>query len=212
MDPEVMQANFAKLTKGTEALWAKVINKTQRKRLDEIDLQRQGPLAVLQPEMAKKLNISDDQMAQMQELVSGQRDEMQQQRQAQMQQFVGADGNFDFQKMRDFRNTDEGKAQRAEQQKQFTQSQEQLVAAIGKILTKNQKTKFNTMLGKKFDLTKLDNGPGGPGGPGGPPPANPGDASATTPASTDTPAATTPAATPKKGTSKKGSTKKKAAA
>lgn len=202
-----MQENFAKLTKGTEAIFAKVITKVQRERLTQIDLQRQGPLAVLQPEMAKKLNIGEDQMTTIQEVQTGQRDQMREQMQQGMQQFMDADGQFDRQKMRDFMKSDQGKAQRKEQQVQFSDSQDQLIASISKVLTKNQKAKFNAMQGKKFDLTKLDTGNNG--GPGGTPPAA--DAAAATPAATATDTAA-PTDTPKKGTTKKSTSKKKAIA
>ena len=200
-----MQENFANLTKGTEAIYAKVITKVQRERLTQIDLQRQGPLAVLQPEMSKRLNISEDQMMNIQEIQNGQREQMQEQMQLGRQQFMDADGQFDRQKMRDFMQSDAGKAQWKQQQTQFDNSQDQLIATISKNLTKTQKAKFNAMQGKKFDLTKLDTGNNG--GPGSTPPAA--DATAPAPAATD---AAAPTDTPKKGSTKKSTSKKKAVA
>ena len=200
-----MMANLAKLQADAEATYGKILTKPQRKRLDEIDLRRQGPLAVMRPEMMQKLNLNDDQIADMQSLQQENRDSMMQMGQQMRQQFMGPDGNFDFRAMRNFMQSDQGKAQQTKMREQGQKSQSQLIAAVGKVLTKKQKAKFNSMLGKDFDIALLNNPRGGPGGPPGGDPNSPAGAppAATTTTTTEvstkktTTTTTTTNATPK---------------
>jgi hypothetical protein len=203
----------------SEVVYTKILTKDQKKRLGEIDLQRQGPMAVMRPEVAQKLNIGEDQMAAMQEIQQGQRQQMGelfQARGAQMRemaaQFTNPDGTPDRQAMRDAMQkraeTPEGKAEAEQMRKQTDQVQSNTIKLIGRVLTKKQKAAFEKMQGKPFDLTKLG-GPGGPGGPGRN--NNQGNATTATP-STDKAATTAKSdASTKKGAAKKTTTKKKAA-
>ena len=95
----------------------------------------------------------------------------------------------------------EAKAQMDQFTKQGDALKNQTFAAIGQVLSKAQKNKFDKMLGKPFDIAKLTN-PGAPGAP-------PADAAA----KTDEPEKKTAAkGTAKKTTTKKSTTKKKSAA
>lgn len=64
-DPETMRADMQELQNQTEAAFARILSKPQRSQLNQIDLQRQGPMAVLRPEIAEKLGIDDGQMEEM---------------------------------------------------------------------------------------------------------------------------------------------------
>jgi hypothetical protein len=214
-----------------DALFAKILTKAQIERLGQIELRRRGPTAILQDvsqrnrleqmaertgepavppknDLVAKLNIGPEQQA---ELTSIQDQGNQMRRdlfvsmRQNMQQFIGPDGQPDRNAMRAYRDSAEGKAQQEQMTKQNDTLQNQMIAAMGKILTKKQKSKFDSMLGKPFDVSKLNNGPGGPGGPGGPP-------AATDAAPTDgsAPADTAKATPAKKGTRKTTSKKKSA--
>ena len=63
----------------------------------------------------------------------------------------------------------EMKSQMDQSRDATTKVQDQMHAALGQVLSKGQKNKFNAMLGKIFDVAKLRGGPGGP--PGAPPAA-----------------------------------------
>jgi len=154
----------------------KILDKKQVARLTEIDLQRQGPMAVLRDDIALKLNISEDVLAEMKGIQDQSRQARMEMFQAARQNgptFQTADGQFDRAAMRAYRDSPEGKTAREKMQKTTETMQNQTIAQIGKFLSNKQKEKFKKMQGKDFDLTKLTNNP-------------------TTPATT-TPATTSPA-------------------
>jgi len=241
-DPEAMQAAMEKMQKAmaaiqkqTDEALKKILKKEQIARLSEIDLRRQGPMAVFRDDIAQKLGISEEQMVMMQEVRNDMRTGQREARKGQgavqrairdQMQAAGidtnappaaADPNAPAQKGGGGRNrgpnreaqekflasNPELKKQMDEAQKASDQVQDQAIAAIGEVLTKSQKNKFNKMLGKPFDVDKLRN----PGGPGGPPAAT--DATAKKDETAKEDAAKTSSA--KKPTTKK-TTKKKSAA
>ncbi len=63
---EEMRANFEAMNEQTNTGIAKILKKDQRVRLNQISLQQEGPLAVARPEIAEKLNMSPEQMEQIQ--------------------------------------------------------------------------------------------------------------------------------------------------
>ncbi len=168
MTPE-MQAAFQEMQEYSNAananITTKILTKKQVTRLQQIDLQRQGPLAVLNDDIALKLNISEDVLAEMKGIQDQSRQSRREMFQAQRQNgpnFMTADGRFDRAAMQAYNNTDEGKAAQAKMQQTTKQMQNDTIAQIGKLLTKNQKAKFNAMQGKEFDLTKLTTDPNAP--------------------------------------------------
>jgi len=168
---EEMQAAREQMNAETEAVYAKILTKAQRERLNQIDLQRQGPTAVFRPEIAQKLNIGEDQMEQLQMVQQESRAARGQLFQGMrnmgnlvnFQEFRKPDGSFDRDAMKAKMEQPEVKAQmekmRTEMEKKSQALQDQTEAAIAKVLTKKQKATFNKMLGKEFDVSKL----GGPG-------------------------------------------------
>jgi hypothetical protein len=152
-----------------DARFARIVKKSQRERLFQIQLQRQGPLAVLRPDIAEKLNIGPDQQEQLEILMREVREEVQQFMQARrqaLQSFSTPDGRLDAKAIRARGESRDGKAEIKEMRQRGEQIQDQTIKEIGKILSKKQKARFNAMLGKPFDVAKLE-GPDGPGGPGG---------------------------------------------
>lgn len=175
---EEMQAAREQMNAETDAVYAKILSKAQRERLNQIDLRRQGPTAVFRPDVAQKLNIGEDQMAQLQlvqqesraargQLFQGMRNMG---NVVNFQEFRKPDGSFDRDAMKAKMEQPEVKAQmekmRTEMEKKSQALQDQTEAAIAKVLTKKQKATFNKMLGKEFDVSKLG-GPGFGRGPGG---------------------------------------------
>gem|GEM_PF-1879864 len=86
-DPETFRANMEAMRENMEALQqetnnaiAKILTPKQRLRLNQISLQQQGPLAVARPEIAEKLNMSPEQLEQVQAII-------QESRQSQMELF-----------------------------------------------------------------------------------------------------------------------------
>lgn len=221
-DPEVMRANMEALHAQADKVFGKILNKTQMARLGQIDLQRQGPMAVFRPDIAKKLNIDEEQMEQMQQVQNESMEQMKESFQARRQAMnafrpqdggdQGQDRTAQREAMKKAMETPEAKAQIEQFRKQGEDLQNQTIKAIGRVLTKKQKENFNKLRGKPFDLTKLE-GPGGPGGrgPGGPPPASTTTASSDAEKAKDAAAADT-TTSKKKSTRKAGSRKSSAPA
>lgn len=189
-NPE-MQAAFEEMRAYSDSANANITNKIltrqQVARLRQIDLQRQGPLAVLNDDVALKLNIREDVLAWMKGI-------QYQCRQARTETYLTlrlngpifqtANGQFDRAAMQTYRDSREGKAAQTRMQHTTDQMQNQAISQIGKLLSKNQKAKFKAMQGKDFDVAKLTNNP-------------------TTPPSPEAAATTTPAKDQPKSTAKK---------
>ncbi|MHC5538799.1 hypothetical protein ACYOEI_11305 [Singulisphaera rosea] len=203
LDPETMQELFASMTRDTNTLLSKILNKGQRTRLSQIALQQEGPMAVTKADMQEKLNLAPEQVEQINMI-------NQDYRQSQMElfrqngggrggrggrggngnngngnddggnggggaqsggggnnggggggpggggrnRFQNADGSFNKEAFDAERNSPEAKAKREEMQKAGDSLREDTIAALGKVLTRNQKNTFNKMLGEPFDIEK----------------------------------------------------------
>jgi Spy/CpxP family protein refolding chaperone len=142
-----------------DALIAGILKRTQRERLDEIELRRQGVLAVLRPDIAEKLNIGPDQQEQLEMVMTEARDEVLQFIQTRRQAILRnatPDGRVDPKAMRARAESPEGKAEITQVHQRGKQIQDRTIREIVKVLTKRQRQRFNAMLGKPFDLAKLD--------------------------------------------------------
>lgn len=158
-----MRAQMDKLQTDAETALAKILTKPQRERILQIQLRQEGPMAVTKPAMQKKLNMSDDQIAQIATIV-GQRDAAQDElRNAGRQMFSAfrtPDGGFNREAMQAKMQDPQFKAQMEQMRKnsdqQRTQLQDDTITMIGKTLTKKQHLAFQKMQGPSFDLAKLD--------------------------------------------------------
>lgn len=123
-----------------------ILTSVQYKRYQEISLQQQGAMALMRPEMGDKLGITDAQRDQIQEIMRSNRPQGPR---------PGAEGERpDPEKMR------------AEMEK----NRAELNAKIVAVLTSSQRSQWQAMLGKPFQIVhpQGERGFGGPGGPGGP--------------------------------------------
>ena len=68
-DPEKMQSAMDKLRREQEEGIAKILDKKQKERLAEIELQREGIFAVARPDVAKKLKLTSDQTAKVKSII-----------------------------------------------------------------------------------------------------------------------------------------------
>lgn len=178
MDPataELMREQFQAITNDTQAQLKTILSPAQITRVQQISLQRQDVFAVARPDIAEKLNLTEDDVQAVQEI---------------MQQMGGAFGRVMQEQRKNrpsFRNPDgtrlsreefakkmeepEVKAQmekvQAETREQTNQIQNSAKRAVARLLTKKQKAAFNKMLGAPFDLTLLTPPNGGPFGRGG---------------------------------------------
>jgi hypothetical protein len=232
---EALTENTETVKQQTDAELKKILNKTlpgpnkltQFARLQQIELQEEGPLVVARPDVAKALNLAPDQIDNVQTVIAQMTQGREQLNTSQREFFAsmrnngggGRGGN---------NNPGETDADRQARQAQVqaqmdkmrsssTSLKDNAVAQIAKILTKNQRAKFNSMLGSPFELALLNDGrgpnnnnnfgPGGAGGPGGPGgaggPGGGGPGGGTPAAATGNTATTKNAATTKNGTTTK---------
>ena len=147
----------------------KILTRKQVARLRQIDLRRQGLMAVLNDDVAMKLNIRPDVLASMRGIQDESRQARRETYLALRQNgptFQAADGQLDRAAMQAYRDSPEWKAAQVRMQRTTDQMQDHAIAQIGKMLSKNQKAKFKAMHGRNFDLTKLTNNPTTPAPPG----------------------------------------------
>ena len=150
------------LQQQSEAAYSKILSPAQVNRLGQIALQQQGVFAVIRPDIRReKLNMSEDQVAQIQEIQNEMRQEQRTARANQrnvFRQFETPNGGVDIASLRDKMDSAEFKVQVAANNKAAEEADkvhDQAVVAVGKALTKKQKDSFNKMIGDPFDTTKM---------------------------------------------------------
>ena len=163
-----LQAQEAALQQEGEAGFAAILTKAeQRRRLNQIALQLQGPLAVARPEIAEKLNLSPGQQADIEALMMERQAGLDQLRnERRMAGWMGRDPNA----------APAGRDPNASKGPTLDQKSKKLQAdvrgRIGRILNPKQKENYYKMLGEPFDLASLDDPRPGPRRPGGSGPAD----------------------------------------
>jgi len=105
-----------------------ILKPEQLKRLEQIRLQVMGPMALASPDVASKLGLTDDQKTKMREAMRGV-----------------------FAKLRQSRGGNAGPPS-AEARKKM---EETIKTAIMGVLTDDQKTTYEELIGKPFDTAKL---------------------------------------------------------
>ncbi len=212
-DFQERMAAMSTLNREQELAIGRVLDKTQKARLAQIELQREGLVATSKKEVAAKLKVSSAQSKKIKTIV----DEIQQAQFRAMPrppggpggpgdggpggrgpggpgggQFGGEDqiagdanaGNANANAQINPGGGPGGPgggrnrggppnfdpAEFAKMREAMDKLKATANAKIAEVLTADQKTSFDKMLGKEFDLSTIQPGPGGPGGPGGPPP------------------------------------------
>ena len=171
-----MRAAMTGLQKDTEAMIAKVLDAKQRTRLAQIHLQSQRLNAFTTPELAQKLNLNEDTVAQIREILDGQNEARRSQFAKMGEVFaqfaggnVGRPGREEMQALRENpefqKKMDETRKESDAANKTF---EEKAKLQVGRLLSKKQKDTYAKLTGAPFDLAKLNNGRGGPNrGPNG---------------------------------------------
>jgi hypothetical protein len=99
VDAEARKAAFAamrermdEMQQYSEQSVAKVLTTAQQKRVLQIMLQIEGPLAVAKPDIAEQIGMTEEQLALVEEVMTGMRDAEREQRQQRRQAFGGPGG------------------------------------------------------------------------------------------------------------------------
>jgi hypothetical protein len=192
---QMFRASEQEITQNTESALAKILDKTQVARVKQIQLQLDGPSALLREDMVEKLNMTDEQQEQIRELRNEQRQASREVQKSRGQFFAklmpppdnnaadggnaqngnqrrgggGGRGNFNPEAMKKAMEDPENQKQMEQFREDSSKIDEQFSATVyNKVLYPRQRTIYKKMLGAPFDRSKM--GGGGPGGwfmPGG---------------------------------------------
>jgi Spy/CpxP family protein refolding chaperone len=141
---EEMTAKSQEMTKDQDSKIAGILDDKQKARLKEIRLQARGPQGLTDKELAEALKLTDDQVNKIKEIVDASQKEMQ-------DAFQSAGQGGDRTAMRD----------------KMTKLRKDTGDKILAVLTPDQTTSYNTMLGTKIDLPQGAGFGGGRGQGGG---------------------------------------------
>lgn len=145
-DRTAMQEMQKKAQEATKKEIEKILTADQNKRFKEIQIQMMGGRALMNADVQKELGVTADQKAKIEAVQASQRDKMQDM----MQQM--RDGNLD----------------RTQMQEAMQKMNQSIADEMIKVLTADQKTKFEAMKGKPFKADPNERtGRGGGGGGGG---------------------------------------------
>ena len=120
----------------------------QLERLDEISLQARGITALMDSEIAKKLELTETQTAELKETSEKSREEATTKMREMFQNARGGEGGFDRDKMRE----------------EMTKMREGINEKMLNVLTADQKKKFEDLKGEKFEMPERTGRGGGGGG------------------------------------------------
>jgi hypothetical protein len=184
---QMFRESDQQLTQSTESALAKILDKTQVARVKQIQLQLDGPSALMRDEMVEKLNMTDEQIDQIRELRNEQRQASGAVRKSQGEFFRkmmppppdnaqnagnaqngnqrrggGGRGGFNPEAMKKAMEDPENQKQMEQFRDEQSKVDAQFSASVyNKVLYPRQRTMYKKMLGAPFDRTKM--GGGGPG-------------------------------------------------
>ncbi len=139
-NPQAFLAAGLQIRKENEAAAGKLLKPEQKARVDQIMLQVEGPLAVVHPDVAEKLNMTPKQNQQVQATMMQMALAV---RQMVMEQAQAGNGFAAL-----------GPA--GLPREAMTRVRAAATQQLGRILDAKQKFRFNAMLGAPFDLAKID--------------------------------------------------------
>lgn len=128
LSPEEREKRLQAVNEEVEKELAKILKEQQLKRLKQISLQVEGLAALARPEIAKQVGLTEGQLKQINEILR----EANEKRRAIFQQGPGGDPQARFQELQKIR--------------QWVDEQ------IGKLLTEQQKKKWQELIGEPFKL------------------------------------------------------------
>ena len=177
LDQGALMAMIADLRRANEEALARVLDKSQRKRLAQVALQLEGPLAITRPEIAAQLNLDDTQSVQIQALKAeyeALREQLYATHDPRFNRGADALRRASGARRSSARSGPGGEAaasqlvpgsggpgprQEESEGDRLNRASDELrarfVRELSKVLTRRQRTAFNTMLGEPFDLAKV---------------------------------------------------------
>jgi hypothetical protein len=131
-----------------------VLQPGQRTRLDQVQLQVEGPIAFLRPEVLDGVNLDPDQIEAIQEIAARGRDQMMATSAVPLGVQPG-DGPFTPERYRALSESKRFKAEAERSRTATLKARDATMQAIAKVLSSEQRASYQKMLGEPFDLAKL---------------------------------------------------------
>jgi hypothetical protein len=151
---DITDEQLAKIDPAIAKAIAGILNEKQMKRLKEIDLQVRSTSAFTDPEVAKALGLSDDQVSSIKTISDDTRKEMAELTKGMFGGGKGGKGGFDLEKMK-------------ENQEKITNLNKESKDKIMDVLSADQRRNYKAMLGEEFKFSTPNfGGFGGGGGKG----------------------------------------------
>lgn len=130
-----------------------ILDRNQRTRLEQIQLQAEGPTAFTRPEVQERLNTSPDQDEMIAAIVTEGRAELNQA--AALPAGTVPTGVLTAEQRSALRESKQYKGAVEKSREAATKTRQSTMQRIAKILTKKQREKYQTMVGEPFGLEKL---------------------------------------------------------
>jgi beta-lactamase regulating signal transducer with metallopeptidase domain len=124
-----------------------LMDRRQRTRMEQIKLQLEGPLAFLKPEVQSKLNLSPEQIEQIDNLVTQGRREV--------LKAANVPGQVDMRALNSGEISDELKNTMAQSRRSALKAGRSTMHGIGKVLRPKQLASYQAMLGEAYDVTNM---------------------------------------------------------
>jgi hypothetical protein len=150
-------AEQLRLTMETDEPLVKVLDHRQRTRLEQIQIQGEGPIVFRRPEIQRRLNLSPDQIEAIAAILVQGNEAMQQAATVQVElPHLGTTTPDQRKTMREsLFESKSFRPQLEKARKSVLGARQMTMRAIGKVLTRRQRENFEKMLGEPFDIARL---------------------------------------------------------
>jgi hypothetical protein len=158
-DPKALYNASAALREEAETVRMRVLDRGQRSRLDQIQLQAEGAIAFKRDEIQRRLNLDPEQIDEIVTIVDQGNQEVYRVATAQVETSL-ASQPVDAARNRGPSRAPVPKEGVKKSREAATSVRGKAMQSIGKVLSKKQRENYTKMLGKPFDLGKLRPDPG----------------------------------------------------
>jgi hypothetical protein len=146
-------ARIYMLTSESEAPLLKILDPRQRSRLEQLQLQADGPMALRRPEIQRRLNMTPGQIEMIEEIVSEGREAMSQAATVPKGLLPGGP-NFGAEDRKKLLESEKFRSTVQEKRAAVIRVRQAMSTRFEKQLTKKQRASFQKMLGDPFDFAK----------------------------------------------------------
>jgi hypothetical protein len=151
------RAHLLLLTSEEDGPLMKVLDRRQRTRLEQVQIQLEGPMAFTRPQVQERLNLSPDQIEAIGAIIEEGRAAIA--RAAEIPAGVLPAGQLTPEVRRTMLESKTAKAEIDKGREAVLKARRSTMQMIAKILTRKQRERYEAMLGEPFDMQKLQSYP-----------------------------------------------------